>query len=99
MDDRNTKRVLTELARARKELKQLKERHHHLVNEDDDTSPPLNRSTGSSELDTTDTNATVEQTVLEIQEVHLISHDYFRTRGVSLSYHSWSETYSCYLNK
>jgi len=68
MDDRNTKRVLTELARARKELKQLKERHHHLVNEDDDTSPPLNRSTGSSELDTTDTNATVEQTVLEIQE-------------------------------
>ena len=28
MDDRNTKRLLTELARVRKELKQLKERHH-----------------------------------------------------------------------
>ena len=29
MDDRTTKRLLTELARARKELKQIKERHHH----------------------------------------------------------------------
>jgi len=28
MDDRNQKRILTELARSRKELKQLKERHH-----------------------------------------------------------------------
>ena len=28
MDDRNTKRILTELARTRKELKQLKERYH-----------------------------------------------------------------------
>ena len=77
MDDRNTKRILTELARSRKELKQLKERYHicDVVDPADsvdhsasvaaapwpDATPPAHGRVQEP--------ASIEQTVLEIQEV------------------------------
>jgi hypothetical protein len=88
MDDRNTKRILTELARTRKELKQLKERYH--ISDVDafegsgdgsasggcgglDGEPRQERSFLSSPFNNKSTSASastasVEQTVLEIQE-------------------------------
>lgn len=89
MDDRTTKRFLTELARTRKELKQLKERYH--LSEPADVAM-MEVAEGSRTIDqqpeaitTTTTGflsggdgyerksapclASVEQTVLEVQEV------------------------------
>ncbi|XP_046645703.1 protein FAM13A-like isoform X2 [Daphnia pulicaria] len=81
MDDRNTKRVLTELARTRKELKQLKERYH-LVEpvEISETRDPAGTTTTATFFTTKErpsappcaTTPSVEETVLEVQE-HLTS--------------------------
>lgn len=73
MDDRNTKRVLTELARSRKELKQLKERYRlsdSLGIEMAETRDPSGVTTTTTFVSMERSNApTVEQTVLEVQEV------------------------------
>ena len=75
MDDRNTKRILTELARARKELKQLKERYHlseveTLESCDAISGEQNNRNTvGSYATSPVPGASSVEQTVVEIQEV------------------------------
>jgi len=74
MDDRNTKRILTELARARKELKQLKERYHLSEVEafescDANSGEQNNRNTvGSYATSPVPGANSVEQTVVEIQE-------------------------------
>ena len=73
MDDRNTKRVLTELARSRKELKQLKERHRlsdPLDVEVAESRDPSGTTTSATFFTAERSSApTVEQTVLEVQEV------------------------------
>nr|CAH0113557.1 unnamed protein product [Daphnia galeata] len=79
MDDRNTKRVLTELARTRKELKQLKERYH-LVEpvEISETRDPAGTTTTATFFTRERPSApstispSVEETVLEVHE-HLTS--------------------------
>jgi hypothetical protein len=81
MDDRNTKRVLTELARTRKELKQLKERYH-LVEpvEISETRDPAGTTTTATFFTTKErpsappcaTTPSVEETVLEVQEVRVV---------------------------
>lgn len=76
MDDRNTKRVLTELARTRKELKQLKERYH-LVEpvEISETRDPAGTTTTATFFTRERPSApstispSVEETVLEVHEV------------------------------
>lgn len=75
MDDRNTKRVLTELARSRKELKQLKERYRWSdpldveVAESRDPSGVTTSATFLTVERSASSAPTVEQTVLEVQEV------------------------------
>lgn len=89
MDDRNTKRVLTELARTRKELKQLKERYHlaeqveiseTTVSTTTSSSAPAAATTTSTTFSTTlyyqerpsaPCTPSVEETVLEVQEVRV----------------------------
>lgn len=79
MDDRNTKRVLTELARTRKELKQLKERYH-LVEpvEISETRDPAGTTTTATFFTRERPSApstispSVEETVLEVHEVSWI---------------------------
>jgi hypothetical protein len=79
MDDRNTKRVLTELARTRKELKQLKERYH-LVEpvEISETRDPAGTTTTATFFTRERPSApctitpSVEETVLEVQEVSFL---------------------------
>ena len=76
MDDRNTKRILTELARTRKELKQLKERYHicdvvdtvESVDSGRVAAPWPDASAPASGR--IQQPASIEQTVLEIQEVN-----------------------------
>ena len=74
MDDRNTKRILTELARTRKELKQLKERYHLTETvEISETRDPAGTTTTATfftkERPTAPCTPTVEETVLQVQEV------------------------------
>lgn len=74
MDDRNTKRVLTELARTRKELKQLKERYHLAEPvEISETRDPAGTTTTatffSRERPSAPCTPSVEETVIEVQEV------------------------------
>ena len=92
MDDRNTKRVLTELARTRKELKQLKERYHlaeqveisettvSTTTSSSSSSAPPAATTTSTTFSTTlyyqerpsaPCTPSVEETVLEVQEVRV----------------------------
>lgn len=73
MDDRNTKRVLTELARTRKELKQLKERYHLAEPvEISETRDPAGTTTTatffSRERPSAPCTPSVEETVIEVQE-------------------------------
>jgi len=77
MDDRNTKRILTELARSRKELKQLKERYH-ICDVVDTVESFESVDSGRVAAPWPDASApasgriqqpaSIEQTVLEIQE-------------------------------
>ena len=74
MDDRNTKRVLAELARTRKELKQLKERYHLTESvEISETRDPTGTTVAATFLGKERPSApctpSVEETVLEVQEV------------------------------
>lgn len=91
MDDRNTKRVLTELARTRKELKQLKERYHlaeqveisetTVSTTTSSSAPPAAAATTTSttfsttlyyqERPSAPCTPSVEETVLEVQEVRV----------------------------
>lgn len=71
MDDRTTKRFLTELAKARKELKQLKERHQPVLMESSSATDPAGSET-AIETGNVAMFASVEQTVVEVQE-HLVA--------------------------
>lgn len=73
MDDRNTKRILTELARVRKELKQLKERYHlsdiEAVDSSESPTTLKYQPPTASNCNNPAPNSCVDRTVDEIQQV------------------------------